>query len=101
MWWLRDLKDIWDLRQRLVTCYFMDGPFMFAIGRRDDENTLVTCIERLDNGHKEYDWGMFAIAGIKQSVLNAAETVISECERRGWEPNEFHGLLTARRLISE
>lgn len=79
----------------------MDGPFSFAISRRDDGNALVTHSERLHHGSKEHDWGAFAIAEIRQSVLDAAETVISECRRHGWEPNDFYSLLAVRRMMSE
>jgi hypothetical protein len=82
-WWLDALFKLWSERKKLGECLFMDGSYSFEVSKEKDR-FILRCYSDT-HSMKECEWeGAVNPMGLLRQVLDAASTVIKECQKRGW-----------------
>lgn len=82
-WWLATLFNLWSEKKRHGDCLFMDGPYSFEVSKGRGGFVMRCCSDT--HSTKECEWeGVVNLTGLLRQVLDAASSVIQECQKRGW-----------------
>ena len=93
-WWLEYARLLHLKQENSCIFSFMDGPYEFEIELSDNENWLVTLVERNFRSSKF----CFPARLFIQTLLDKGNEVLRECERHGWSSSDVDTL--AKHYIS-
>lgn len=82
-WWLDALFELWSEKKSRGECLFMDGSYSFEVSK-GHQGFVLRCFSDTHSS-KECEWeGAVNPLWLLRQVLDAASTLLKECQTRGW-----------------
>ena len=101
-WWLQAYIEAQTPHQAAMTFVLMDGPFALKLCRADDDSWIVELSETGRRSERSNAAGSVNDGDVLRALLDAANTLLAECDRRGWVTSDVEDLrnrsLTLRRI---
>ena len=90
-WWLENVARL-RRGEPEASCMFMDGPYEFIVAHRPHDLVHMQLMDRHAEESSPVSELSVPFEALQAALWTAANTVVAECVRRGWESRDVDAL---------